>query len=411
MSQRTAVFGNGVRKLLARPLARLIQSPGMLRTRLTALFFYVLTPAPITLFSLPALADGDYYSVIARQEEQVLYFLRTFETLQEQLHPAKFTQLQAELSQAVGDQFAHIRSEFEKLTPPPERKAFHETWFDAVGLLYTTYGIFVRKDSNFIGVFIQSRDTFARARFLLYDIRHYTPTLQQYWVLPDVVADLPALEESVAASEHEVGILHHQRSSEHGAYSLYVPENYVPERHWPLIIALHGGSGANDEYLLTWLRAAKSNGYFILSPKSLGPTWAVDNPDADVLSITAMLTTVGEQYAIDSDRILVSGLSDGGTFSYALATSRPDLFAAVAPIAAVLAPWLDLQKAKALPFLIIHGGQDFIFPVRGARMANATLVENGFAEVTYKELPEWGHAYTYSINQELILPWFEGLFE
>ena len=110
-----------------------------------------------------------------------------------------------------------------KLTPPPERKAFHEIWFEAVGLLYTTYGILVRKDSSFIGVFIQSRDTFARARFLLYDIRHYTPTLQQYWVLPEVVADLPNLEKRVATKEHEVGILHHRRSSNHGAYSLYVP--------------------------------------------------------------------------------------------------------------------------------------------------------------------------------------------
>ena len=383
----------------------------MLRTQLTALFFHVLITTPTTLFPLPALAQADYDSVIARQEEQVLHFLRTFETLQEQLHPAKFTQLQAELSQALGDQFVHIRSEFEKLTPPPERKAFHEIWFEAVGLLYTTYGILVRKDSSFIGVFIQSRDTFARARFLLYDIRHYTPTLQQYWVLPEVVADLPNLEKRVATKEHEVGILHHRRSSNHGAYSLYVPENYAPERRWPLIIALHGGSGANDEYLLTWLRAAKSKGYFILSPKSLGPTWDVNYPDPDVLSITSMLATVGSQYAIDPDRILVSGLSDGGTFSYALATSRPDLFKAVAPVAAVLPPWLDLQKAKALSFLIIHGGQDFIFPVMTARMAKATLVENGYAEVTYKELPDWGHAYTYSINENMILPWFEGLLE
>ena len=384
----------------------------MLRTRLTALFFYVLITAPSTFVPLTAVAQADYHSVIARQEAQVLHFLRLFETLQEQLHPAKFTQLQADLSDAVGDQFVHIQSELAKLTPPPERKAFHQVWLEAIGLLDTTYGVFVRSDpSNFFGVFLQTRNAFTRARFLLYDIREYTPTLQQYWVLPDVVADLRTLERKIVTDEHEVGILHHRQSSDHGAYSLYVPENYAPERHWPLIIALHGGSGANDEYLLTWLRAAKSKGYFVLSPKSLGPTWAVDNPDPDVLSITSMLSTVGSRYAIDPGRILVSGLSDGGTFSYTLAASRPDLFGAVAPVAAVLPPWLDMQKAKALPFLIIHGGQDFIFPVMTARKANTALVENGFAAVTYEELPDWGHAYTYSINEEMILPWFEGLFE
>ena len=29
--------------------------------------------------------------------------------------------------------------------------------------------------------------------------------------------------------------------------------------------------------------------------------------------------------------------------------------------------------------------------------------------VTYKELPDWGHAYPYSINETLLLPWFESL--
>lgn len=384
----------------------------MVRIRLTALFFYVLITAPFTLFPLPALALADYHSRIGRQEEQVLRFLRVFETLQEQLHPAKFTQLQADLNRAIGDQFVRIQSELEHLTPPAERKAFHQVWVEAIGVLDATYGIFMRSEQqSFIKVFIQSRDAFARARYLLYDIRQYTPTLQQYWLLPDAVADLSKLEENVAAKEYDVGLQHHRRSSDRGAYSLYVPENYAPQKRWPLIIALHGGSGANDEYLLTWLRAAKSKGYFILSPKSLGPTWAIDNPDPDVVSIASILADVSERYTIDADRILVSGLSDGATFSYALITDRPDLFAAVAPIAGVLPRWLDVQKAKALPFLIIHGGQDFIFPVMAARMANATLLENGFADVTYKELLDWGHAYTYSINEEMILPWFEGLFK
>ena len=356
-------------------------------------------------------ADDNYQAIIARQEIQILTFLHAFEKLQEQLHPAKFTQLQADLSQTVGEKFVHLQSELRQLTPPKDRKSFHQTWIEAVGLLDTTYGIFVRSDqSSFIGAFIQSRNAFTRARYLLYNVRQDTPTLQQYWVLPDAVAHLPALEKR-SVFDVEVGILHHKRSSNHSAYSLYVPENYDPQQHWPLIMALHGGSGTNDEYLLTWLRPAKSKGYFVLSPKSLSHTWAIEKPDRDVLSITSILTTIRETYAIDPDRILISGLSDGGTFSYALGASRPNLFGAVAPVAGVLPPWLDMEKAKALPFLIIHGGQDFIFPVMAARMANATLVENGFAEVTYKELPEWGHAYTYSINEEIIVPWFEGLFQ
>ena len=368
----------------------------------------VFTAWPLTA----APAEKAYRSAIARQEKQLLGFLRAFEKLQEQLHPAQFPQLQTDLSQTVGEMFVRLRSELNTLKPPPERQDFHRTWLEAVGRLDTAYGLFVRSDpSGFIGAFRQSRAAFTRARYLLYAIRLDTPILHPYWVLPETVAHLPRLEERVPAQQHPVGISHHPRSSNHGSYSLYVPEQYDPHHHWPLIIALHGAGGANDEYLLTWLRPAKSKGYMVLAPKSLGPTWAIDKPEPDVVSVTSTLMAVRERYAVDPDRILVTGLSDGGTFSYALGARRPHLFGAVAPVAGVLPPWLDMQKAVALPFLIIHGGQDFIFPVAVARLAHATLVENGLTEVTFTELPEWGHAYTYSINETYILPWFERLFE
>ncbi len=366
----------------------------------------------VALLSSPALGEDDYRSVIARQEGEVLRFLRAFERVQEQLHPAKFTQLQADLSQTVGELFARLRSELNDLKPPPERQDFHRTWREAVGLLDTTYGMFVRSDqAGFMGAFMQSRSAFTRARYLLYGIRLDTPVLHPYWVLPEAVAHLHRLEKRVPAQQHRVGISHHPPSSNHGAYSLYVPEHYNPQRHWPLIIALHGAGGANGEYLLTWLRPAKSKGYIVLAPKSLGLTWAIEKPEPDVVSVTSTLMALRERYAIDPDRILVTGLSDGGTFSYALSASRPNLFGAVAPVAGVLPPWLDMQKAVTLPFLIIHGSQDFIFPVAVARLAHATLVENGLKEVTFTELPEWGHAYTYSINETYVLPWFERLFE
>lgn len=130
-----------------------------------------------------------------------------------------------------------------------------------------------------------------------------------------------------------------------------------------------------------------------------------------MVSIGAMIAEVRERYAIDPDRILVTGLSDGGTFTYALGAHRAQTFAALAPVAAVLPPWLDVQRARQLPVLIVHGGRDFIFPVAAARQASATLREAGFVGVTYRELPDWGHAFPYAINADVVLPWFEALFQ
>jgi phospholipase/carboxylesterase len=75
----------------------------------------------------------------------------------------------------------------------------------------------------------------------------------------------------------------------------------------------------------------------------------------------------------------------------------------------VLGPWAVPEESKKLPMFIVHGAQDFIFPVAMARAAYKLFTENGFENVSYKELPEWGHAYTYSINEALVLPWFESL--
>ena len=69
----------------------------------------------------------------------------------------------------------------------------------------------------------------------------------------------------------------------------------------------------------------------------------------------------------------------------------------------------DLEKGKELPMYIVHGGKDFMFPVATAQMAYELLQKSEFTNVTYKELPDWGHAYTYSINDTLVLSWFNSL--
>jgi hypothetical protein len=46
--------------------------------------------------------------------------------------------------------------------------------------------------------------------------------------------------------------------------------------------------------------------------------------------------------------------------------------------------------------------------VRSVRSSCELLQKIGY-NVTYTELPEWGHAYTYSINEQLVMPWFASL--
>jgi phospholipase/carboxylesterase len=136
------------------------------------------------------------------------------------------------------------------------------------------------------------------------------------------------------------------------------------------------------------------------------------NPPLDTNSIRAMLDEVSAAYNVDRKRVYLSGLSDGGIFCYLLGLSCPDWFAGIAPIAGEMNPMTDpllrRKQGKEVPFFIIHGAKDFIFDVRSVRQSCDLLKHLGY-QVTYTELPEWGHAYTYSLNEQMVLPWFESL--
>ena len=47
-------------------------------------------------------------------------------------------------------------------------------------------------------------------------------------------------------------------------------------------------------------------------------------------------------------------------------------------------------------------------PVTFTRQTCNLLKRIGY-NVTYEELPDWGHAFPYSINERMVLPWFESL--
>ncbi len=50
-----------------------------------------------------------------------------------------------------------------------------------------------------------------------------------------------------------------------------MPEYYTPDRAWPLVMALHGGSGNGRGFLWSWLRDARSFGAILIAPTATGP--------------------------------------------------------------------------------------------------------------------------------------------
>jgi len=129
--------------------------------------------------------------------------------------------------------------------------------------------------------------------------------------------------------------------------------------------------------------------------------------DADTANLSRILDSVRSRWNIDPARLLLTGMSDGGTFSYVSGLERPSPFTHLAPVAATFHPLMaetaDAERLRHLPIHIVHGKLDWMFQVQTARQARDTLTAAG-ADVTYREIDNLSHCYPREMNAP-ILKW------
>lgn len=361
------------------------------------------------------MAGDGYFQAVNDAEDKLLSFLRTFESIQENMRAERLGEFQGQLREVAPDGFAGVAAALRQAVPPEPLLPFRDSLTAAIRHLGNASQTFLSaSESSYPLAGIDMRRALYRGLNLLYGIREHTPMLQQYWLLPDALAEREALETPSTDADAPVGVIHRRRAAPLADYSLYVPESYTPRRKWPLIVCLHGAYGRGDHYIWSWLRPAKSRGYLLLSPKSLDVTWSILQPERDTRSVAAMLDEVCDEYAVDRSRVYLSGLSDGGTFTYLLGLGRPELFAGIAPVAGDFTGMMDDmlrgKQGMELPICIVHGAHDHIFPVEPIRRGHALLQRLGY-NAQYEELPDWGHSHCSGVNERVVMPWFEGLSE
>jgi phospholipase/carboxylesterase len=239
----------------------------------------------------------------------------------------------------------------------------------------------------------------------LYPLAGILPPVNRLFLDPSLRADEPLQHALLRApARDDTGVMHFGEA-ERGGYWLYVPETYTPDRAWPLVMALHGGSGTGRLFLWSWLRDARSRGAILAAPTSIGSTWALMGDDPDTPNLARMLGIIRSRWNVDSGRLLLTGMSDGGTFTYVSGLSAESPFTHLAPVSAAFHPLLvqmaDAERMQGLPIHITHGALDWMFPVELARHAQMALARAG-ANVTYRELDDLSHTYPREINATLL---------
>jgi phospholipase/carboxylesterase len=252
----------------------------------------------------------------------------------------------------------------------------------------------------------------ARAQETLYPLVPVLPPVARFFAEPAWRQRLESLEpRDPDAGTLSVGM--HRAAAPDGGererFTLYVPEWLEAGTPRPLIVALHGGSGSGREFLWTWLREARSRGCLLLAPSSRGSTWSLHAPPLDAAQLRAMVEYACERWPVDPERVLLTGLSDGATFTLLAGLSEGAPYTHLAPVSGVLHPTHfahgNAARAAGKPIYLVHGALDWMFPVTLARAARDSLVEAG-ARVVYREIEDLSHTYPREENDR-ILRWLD----
>ncbi|MFN2491994.1 MAG: alpha/beta fold hydrolase [Pyrinomonadaceae bacterium] len=177
-------------------------------------------------------------------------------------------------------------------------------------------------------------------------------------------------------------------------YLLYLPDEYgKSETRWPLIIYLHGRSLRGND-----LEMLKSYGLAALLEKDLRIPFIVVSPQCpadrhwmnESELLFRLIDHVSSSYAVDRERIYITGHSMGARGTWLLASKHPEKFAAIVPVADAPLDDAWARQIAKVPAWVFHGTKDDLAPFETTRRFVDTLKKIG-ADVKLTALPERDH--------------------
>ena len=201
-------------------------------------------------------------------------------------------------------------------------------------------------------------------------------------------------------------------------YTLRLPSGYDAQRRYPVVILLHGmNQDADDMERLTQFDAlADKDGIVAVYPFALHGRWNTGvhpqerrpmgmgqggghhrggygggypgggqprsrQPDEerrpapadDIAFFNQMLDQLETKLSIDSSRIYVGGLSEGGLMSMRVGCAMADRVAAVAAVGAAMPKTMICLPSRPVPLAMINGTSDPVVPYGGGTEHNLNL--------------------------------------
>ncbi len=182
------------------------------------------------------------------------------------------------------------------------------------------------------------------------------------------------------------------------SYLIQLPPEYDPWRKYPCIVSLGGAYGlaaAHDE-IQWWCGAvhprlnirsghATRNGYIVISPVWATPEqrqWGFTQREHAI--VLKSLRDAMRRFSIDSDRVFLSGHSDGANGAWDIGQSHPEHWAGVIPIGAWASTYINHTFANGrgiIPWYFVNGGRDFAARELNANVWNKRMTSKDYQTV------------------------------
>jgi polyhydroxybutyrate depolymerase len=169
-------------------------------------------------------------------------------------------------------------------------------------------------------------------------------------------------------------IVYMNAGGDSGGYIRELPSSYTGRSPMPVVVDLHGYAvSAADMLKVTQLGTYGNRaGFITITPQVARhiPYWQTGYKSKDLAFLRGVLTNIESKLCVDSNRVFVTGYSNGAIMASVLACVDAAQVAAIAPVSGVANP-AKCNPSRPVPVVAFHGTADPLVSYTGGLSAEA----------------------------------------
>ena len=183
-------------------------------------------------------------------------------------------------------------------------------------------------------------------------------------------------------------------------YAVTIPAGYDPARRYQVRFQLHGGVGGRVDNKprgngLIGTLAGAEQFYVIPYAWNDEPWWS----DDQVLNLHAIVDDLKRRYNIDENRVVLAGVSDGGTGAYYVSMRDTTPYASFLPLNGYIMVLANGEiddgrdfpnNIRNKPLFVVNGGKDRLYPISIVEPFTRHLMTSG-VQIEYHPQPDGEH--------------------